>query len=109
MDSPVAGFKIWYSNSTSTGRTYADWCAAQDSDVQVVVIYYIARDALGRYTRRYSSGHDYYALDSETTFTDGDDLSILSGHVLVGAWMDFAALVAIEQASFADYGEWLDG
>lgn len=105
----VVGFKIWYSRSTYIGHTFDDWLAAPADDVQAVVVYLAVCDALGRYTRIYSSGHDYYAMAPDMSFRDGDDLAALPGHVLAGAWMDFDGLLAIEAESFADYGEGLGG
>ena len=103
--------KIWYSDSVYTGRTYADWVAAPSDDVQVVMLYFTTRDGMGRPTRLYSSGCDYYALTPEMRFSSHfDDISQVEGHVLYGKYMNFEALLSLEQRAFNDYGEgWLDG
>ena len=104
----IVGFKIWYSDRCFTcndGR----WNEAPKDDVQVVMVYFAHKDALGRFTRLYSSGCDYYALDAVTGHfsSNFDDISEVSGHVLYGKFMNWDSLGALEKVAFDDYGEWL--
>ena len=100
----VRAFKIWYSDSTFDS-TQGAWKEAPKDDVQVVIIYFEKNDALGRPTRLYSSGCDYYALDDEGNFTSHfDDIEKVKGHVLYGKFMNFEELLKKEKIAFNDYG-----
>jgi len=104
----VAGFKIWYSDSTYTGTTYKEWTKAPTDDIQVVMIYFVKLDGMGRHTRLYSSGCDYYALTEDLRFTSHfDDTTKVSGHILYGKYTHWDNLMKIEKIAFEDYGEWL--
>ena len=102
----ITAFKIWYGDGSSFTSNNGLWNEAPNDNVQVVMIYYKFRDALGRFTRLYSSGCDYYALDKETgRFTsDFDDITKVSGHVLYGKYMNYQDLGVLEKKAFDDYG-----
>jgi hypothetical protein len=107
----VRAFKIWYSDRTAIGRSYADWVSLPDGDVQAVVIYFDERDPEGRPQRIVSSGCDEYALDTDLHYSssfDSKPKGDFRGHVKLGRWMDWEGLLLIEQESFNDYGEWMD-
>ena len=105
----IVGFKTWYSDSTYTSND-GKWNDAPKDDVQMVMVYFAHKDALKRFTRLYSSGCDYYALDGSTgRFSSSfDDVSSVSGHVLYGKFMNWDSLMALEKVAFEDYGEWLN-
>ncbi|MCK4609427.1 MAG: hypothetical protein KAT71_08090 [Gammaproteobacteria bacterium] len=111
----IAGFKIWYSDQAiqSTdleGKTvYKQWQSAPADDVQVVMVYFERLDGQGRHTRLYSSGCDYYGIDRFGRFTSHfDDVKEVSGHILYGKFMNYEALITLEQGAFDDYGDgWL--
>lgn len=102
-------FKIWYSDSIYVGYSYEDWKNAPSDDVQVVMIYFKKQDALGRPTRLYSSGCDYYGLTFALNFySHFDDITKVKGHILYGKYMNYDKLLELEQQAFNDYGEnWL--
>lgn len=105
----IAGFKIWYGDNTTYTSKDGAWENAPSDNVQVVMIYFKAKDAMGRFTRLYSSGCDYYALDNQTgKFTSAfDDITKVSGHVLYGKFMNYQDLSVLEKVAFDDYGEWM--
>src|SRR3989344_9649600 len=78
----IRAFKIWYSDQTfdSTQAVAKDifgaWKEAPDQDIQAVVFYFDENDALGRPTRRYMRGQDFYAMnDEENLSEDFDDIT----------------------------------
>lgn len=104
----IAGFKIWYDNGSFYTSNDGFWNDAPIDGIQVVMIYFDAKDALGRFTRLYSSGCDYYALDGSGHLTsDFDDITKVSGHVLYGKFMNYQDLILLEKGAFNDYGDWL--
>lgn len=104
----IVGFKIWYSDSVYTSLD-GDWENAPSDDVQIVMVYFEMLDGLGRHTRLYSSGCDYYALNKKGEFTSSfDDIKKVNGHVLYGKFMDYEDLKTLGKVAFDDYGEWLD-
>lgn len=108
MHQDIAGFKIWYDNGTFYTSNDGLWNNAPVDGVQVVMIYFQVKDALGRFTRLYSSGCDYYALDTNGHLTsDFDDIGKVSGHVLYGKFMNYQDLIVLEKDAFNDYGNWL--
>lgn len=105
----IIGFKIWYSDSVYTSND-GEWKNAPIDNVQVVMIYFEKKDALNRYTRLYSSGCDYYALDTtKGLFTSHfDDINKVFGHVLYGKFMNWNKLIELEKVAFEDYGNWIN-
>lgn len=107
----IRAFKIWYSNSVfeSTTGSFADWLKAPDVDVQEVMFYFPENDALGRPTRLYARGNDFYALTPEMEFTtDFDDISKVKGHIKYGKWTTWENHERISNEAINDYGEgWL--
>lgn len=104
----IRAFKIWYSDTTITGKTYRDWQNSPDEDVQVVMFYFDHKDGQGRFTRRIMFGKDYYAMnDNEKLYESFSDISKVSGHIKYGKLMDFDAFLKIKEAAWNDYGEWI--
>lgn len=111
----VRAFKIWYSDKTfdSTQAVAKDifgaWKEALDQDIQVVVFYFDENDALGRPTRRYMRGQDFYAMDDEENLSESfDDIAKVKGEVKYGKYTTDENISRIEAESFNDYGEgWL--
>ena len=104
----IIGWKIWYSDKT-VDSTQMTWEDAPADDVQYVMVYFEAKDALGRFTRLYSTGCDYYALDSVAgRFSSNfDDITKVSGVVKYGKYMDYNQLLDMGKIVFDDYGDWL--
>ena len=111
----TVAFKIWYSDKTvqSTdlvGATpYEKWLNAPSDDVQLVMVYFEMLDAMGRHTRLFSAGCDYYAMDENGQLTSHfDDIAQVSGHVLYGKFMDYQEHLKLGKIAYDDYGEgWL--
>lgn len=111
----IRAFKIWYSDKTfdSTQAVAKDvfgaWKEASDQDIQVVMFYFDENDALGRPTRRYMRGQDFYAMaDNENLSESFDDIAKVEGEVKYGKYTTDENLSKIETESSSDYGEgWL--
>lgn len=111
----TVAFKIWYSDKVvqSTdlaGATlYQKWLNAPHDDVQLVMVYFAQKDGMGRHTRLFSSGCDYYALNEQGQLTSHfDNISKVQGHVLYGKFMDYEAHLKLCKVAYDDYGEgWL--
>lgn len=111
----IRAFKIWYSDKTfdstqaESKDVFGAWKEAPDEDVQVVVLYFDENDALGRPTRRYMRGQDYYAMDDSENLSESfDDITKVKGVVKYGKYTTEEKITKIEAESFNDYGEgWL--
>ena len=112
---PIKAFKIWYSDKTfdSTQAVAKDifgaWKEAPDQDIQVVVFYFEENDGLGRPTRKYMRGEDFYAMDETEKLSEHfDDITKVEGVVKYGKYTTDENIAKLETESFEDYGEgWL--
>ena len=111
----IRAFKIWYSDKTfdSTQAVAKDvfgaWKEAPDQDVQVVMFYFDENDGMGRPTRKYMRGEDFYAMDETENLSEHfDDITKVKGVVKYGKYTTNENITKLEVESFDDYGEgWL--